>query len=74
MAKAFPNHSRLTGNFAPVRTECDAFDLEAGMSSHAHSLLAAQIGWTVSANVPEISPPIVPLLKSSPSAGSKPFT
>lgn len=27
MAKAFPNHSRLTGNFAPIRTECDAFDL-----------------------------------------------
>lgn len=27
MAKAFPKHPRLGGNFAPIRTECDAFDL-----------------------------------------------
>jgi carotenoid cleavage dioxygenase len=27
MTKAFPNHPRLSGNFSPLRTECDAFDL-----------------------------------------------
>ena len=74
MAKAFPEDSRLNKNFAPIRMECDAFDLEAGTGSDAHTLLAFQIGWTVRVNVPEISPPMVPLLKSSPSTGSNPFT
>ena len=27
MAKAFPNNRVLRGNFAPLRTECDAPDL-----------------------------------------------